>query len=286
MELKLTVLAGAKKGTSIPLKKNEFVIGRSSECALRAGSEAISRRHCLIERTEEGFTVRDLGSRNGTFVNDEKIASATPLSAGDTLRVGPLTFCVEPLQKKAKVASEPAATEAAEAPAEPTHGLKKSKQPPIKGVADVAARLADHGDQETLEDDISRWLIGSEVSTPANSETVNFHVDETRALKRAEVSTVAEEDDTDDTLDARQQDEETEETAESTNGEAEATDDGAKDDDDSNSRWSLFGHGKKNKDSGPGRGKPGKLPQRPEKDKAKDSCEAAANVLREMTRRR
>jgi hypothetical protein len=53
------------------------------------------------------------------------------------------------------------------------------------------------------------------------------------------------------------------------------------------SGWSLFSRGKKTKkDAAPERAKPGKLPRVPDKDKAKDSREAAANVLREMTRRR
>ena len=54
MKLKLVVLAGAKEGLEIPLKKEKFLIGRAKECALRAGSEAISRRHCAITRHEDG----------------------------------------------------------------------------------------------------------------------------------------------------------------------------------------------------------------------------------------
>ena len=92
MKLKLIVLAGAKEGLEIPLKKDKFLIGRAKECALRAGSEAISRRHCAIIHRETGWTVRDLGSRNGTHVNDEKITAEVPLKPGDELRVGPLKF--------------------------------------------------------------------------------------------------------------------------------------------------------------------------------------------------
>src|SRR3972149_1239480 len=92
MELKLIVLAGAKEGTQIPLKKDKFVIGRASECTLRAGSSAISRRHCAIVRKDGVWVVRDLGSRNGTFLNDSAVETPTPLQVGDKLRVGPVHF--------------------------------------------------------------------------------------------------------------------------------------------------------------------------------------------------
>src|SRR5262249_30012328 len=114
MKLKLIVLAGAKEGLEIPLRKDKFLIGRAKECALRAGSEAISRRHCAIIRRETGYTVRDLGSRNGTQVNGEKIAAEVPLKAGDELRVGPLHFRVAERESSA-VVSKPAADPAAAA---------------------------------------------------------------------------------------------------------------------------------------------------------------------------
>src|SRR3954470_11401932 len=133
MKLKLIVLAGAKEGLEIPLKKDKFLIGRAKECALRAGSEAISRRHCAIVRRDSGYTVRDLGSRNGTHVNDEKISTEVPLKDGDELRVGPLTFRVAAAESK-EVA----------APASPQSATPKSdrprKQPPVKNVADVVER--------------------------------------------------------------------------------------------------------------------------------------------------
>src|SRR3954462_8362786 len=102
MKLKLIVLAGAKEGLEIPLKKDKFLIGRAKECALRAGSEAISRRHCAIIQRETGWTVRDLGSRNGTLVNDERINKEVPLKEGDMLRVAPLLFRFVPVKSKPK----------------------------------------------------------------------------------------------------------------------------------------------------------------------------------------
>jgi pSer/pThr/pTyr-binding forkhead associated (FHA) protein len=305
MELKLTVLAGAKKGTAIPLKKDDFVIGRASDCTLRAGSEAISRRHCVIKRAADGFVVSDLGSRNGTFVNDEQIAGETALKIGDTLRVGPLTFCVEAWLRTAKGSDESTEAQAAAsqstehepadveaAPVATSAGLKKTKQPPVKGVSDVAARLAENGgDSDVMENDISRWLIGTDLGKAANNETVNLNIDETRAMRIDKVTTAPEaSDETDDatgdetgdgTANAAAEVDETtgDASAESADVEEEAEGTG--------SGWSLFSRGKKTKkDAAPERAKPGKLPRVPDKDKAKDSREAAANVLREMTRRR
>src|SRR3954467_14026737 len=143
MKLKLIVLAGAKQGLEIPLRKDKFLIGRAKECALRAGSEAISRRHCAIIRRESGYTVRDLGSRNGNHVNDEKITAEVPLKEGDELRVGPLKFRVAARESSAAVPVPPAA--------EPTTSAKPRKQPPVKDVADVVERTISNSDSTSEE---------------------------------------------------------------------------------------------------------------------------------------
>jgi pSer/pThr/pTyr-binding forkhead associated (FHA) protein len=50
-----------------------FLVGRGSDCALQLGSRDISRRHCLLDVDPPMVRIRDLGSRNGTFVNGEII---------------------------------------------------------------------------------------------------------------------------------------------------------------------------------------------------------------------
>lgn len=64
------------------------VIGRDSELSQVVLIDGqVSRAHCVVSREGGGFQVEDLGSRNGTFVNEKKIAK-TPLKHGDTLRIG------------------------------------------------------------------------------------------------------------------------------------------------------------------------------------------------------
>jgi phosphoserine phosphatase RsbU/P len=70
----------------------QFVIGRSPTCQLPLDSEMISREHVRIELDGGGrFRVRDLGSRNKTFVNGEQITE-TLLNAGDVVRAGDRVF--------------------------------------------------------------------------------------------------------------------------------------------------------------------------------------------------
>src|SRR4051812_27434874 len=164
MKLKLVVLAGAKEGLEIPLKKDRFLIGRAKECALRAGSEAISRQHCAITRHADHYTVKDLGSRNGTYVNDSRIAEEVPLAAGNELRVGPLKFRVDILAEKPK--TEAPALSPALPKLAPANGNTK-KQPPVKDMADVVQRTIHKSDSASSEDDVSKWLLGiAEIDGP------------------------------------------------------------------------------------------------------------------------
>jgi pSer/pThr/pTyr-binding forkhead associated (FHA) protein len=259
MELKLIVLAGAKQGLEIPLKKDKFLIGRAKECSLRAGSEAISRRHCAIVRKDDSWTARDLGSRNGTYVNDTRITEEVTLAIGDELRIGPLHFRVATVESiKPAIAQDSPTLEPA---------AKPRKQPPVKDVADVIQRTVSKADGSTSEDDISRWLLGMpDANGEANlNETLTMQLEETKTHSRiSDLSGLANQD-----------------TVEEPSAEQAEADDEAGVEGDSKNGWGLFKRGKTPTD----KKKPGKLPPRPEQQ-SKDSREAAADILREMTRRR
>lgn len=92
MILKLKVTDGSNAGKEIIINKEKFLIGRADDCGLRPHSDAISRRHCVIIKTDKVVGVRDLKSRNGTVVNGEKITGDKRLRNGDSLEVGPLKF--------------------------------------------------------------------------------------------------------------------------------------------------------------------------------------------------
>jgi pSer/pThr/pTyr-binding forkhead associated (FHA) protein len=80
--------------TIFRLRHGTLLIGRSSECGLILASEAVSRRHAELEVSGSTVHVRDLGSRNGTFINDEPVAESA-VSIGDRLKFGLPTFLLQ-----------------------------------------------------------------------------------------------------------------------------------------------------------------------------------------------
>jgi pSer/pThr/pTyr-binding forkhead associated (FHA) protein len=87
--------ASPEQTREIPVDKPEFVIGRASDCELRLRVNEISRRHCIIRLAGGEATLVDLGSSNGSYLNDERVRSQAVLHSGDVIRLGPCSFVVD-----------------------------------------------------------------------------------------------------------------------------------------------------------------------------------------------
>jgi len=92
-----------------PLAKNSNIIGRESDSDIQIDERQVSRRHAEITRTDHKFIIRDLGSKNGTFVNGQAI-SQEPVSIrnGDEIGIAlcaKLTFVAEDATAPIVVAS-------------------------------------------------------------------------------------------------------------------------------------------------------------------------------------
>jgi predicted component of type VI protein secretion system len=92
LQAKLKVVGGRHHGRVIPLATKKFLIGREQDCHLRPNSELVSRHHCVFAVDDFSVHVRDLGSTNGTFVNDQRVRGEVLLNSGDRIRVGKLDF--------------------------------------------------------------------------------------------------------------------------------------------------------------------------------------------------
>ncbi len=94
MDIKLIMFKGDGQRKDIDVTSSTTVIGRGEECALRVPILAVSRKHCELSIDGEELKVKDLGSSNGTYVNNARVNEAT-LKAGDRLMVGPIIFTVQ-----------------------------------------------------------------------------------------------------------------------------------------------------------------------------------------------
>ncbi len=76
------------RGHRIPVRGAETVLGRSPYCSVVINSPLVSRRHCALRAEAHGLVLVDLGSTNGTRLNDRQVTAATVATHGDVLRLG------------------------------------------------------------------------------------------------------------------------------------------------------------------------------------------------------
>lgn len=84
----LTVSGGAMRGLSFRVGRDPQVIGRAPTAHIVLADPHLSRRHATVQLTDEGAWLTDLGSTNGTWLNDQRITGSVPLSDGDVIRLG------------------------------------------------------------------------------------------------------------------------------------------------------------------------------------------------------
>lgn len=109
MKLILSIESGSLAGRTFELEEGSLTLGRGEGCSVRfdpASERVMSKHHCVIERTGEGFAIRDNQSTNGTFHNGQRVESAI-LKDGDDLQFGRNGI-------KARVSVHPSAADTAE----------------------------------------------------------------------------------------------------------------------------------------------------------------------------
>jgi pSer/pThr/pTyr-binding forkhead associated (FHA) protein len=162
MHVRFKVLQGSSEGKEIKIPTPKCVIGREEGCDLRINNDAISRKHCVIVTTENEVMVRDLNSRNGTFVNEDRVAGDAVLLNGDTLRIGTKQF---------EMILEQTAS--------------KPKLPKVADIKEAVARTAQVGaaSNSTSDiEDVSQWLDEADTQEKSrrttDPDTRQFRLDE------------------------------------------------------------------------------------------------------------
>jgi pSer/pThr/pTyr-binding forkhead associated (FHA) protein len=162
MQVRLKILHGSGAGKEVKIPVPKCLIGRGDDCHIKPQSDAVSRKHCVIITTENEVVVRDLNSRNGTFVNGERVGEESVLLTGDSLRVGPLEFELVIEQTAAK-----------------------PKRPKVSDIKEAVARTAEGSSISSTGDlgEVGDWLTeGDEADKErrtADPETRQFRLDDT-----------------------------------------------------------------------------------------------------------
>ncbi len=103
----LIPLVGGGLSRAFIIHEAETILGRQVGAGVRLWDSKVSRQHCKILLTESAAVVVDLGSSNGTFVNDEQVERAE-LHDGDLLRIGDTVFRVRYMDFGEQTASDDA----------------------------------------------------------------------------------------------------------------------------------------------------------------------------------
>jgi len=90
-EAALVVIYGLDLGKKFNLDKPEIIIGRSSKSDIQVDQESVSRSHAKLIQADKHLLLRDLGSTNGTYLNDEPIEEQR-LRDGDLIKIGRTIF--------------------------------------------------------------------------------------------------------------------------------------------------------------------------------------------------
>lgn len=157
MGIKLRVTSGSQAGKDIKIKGSQFLIGRAEDCQLRSNSEKISRHHCLITHEDGLLSIRDMGSKNGTYVNGEKIFGEQELNNHDHLVIGSMEFDVI-------IEAE----------------IKGDKKPKVKSIAEAAARTAEGAHDPN---DLEAWLGDDLFPSQSDDDTAIIDAKEIARLR-------------------------------------------------------------------------------------------------------
>ncbi len=151
LNARLVVVGGEVKTAEIKLRL-PTTIGRGRGSTIMLPHPLVSRQHCEIFEASGRLMVRDLGSLNGTFINNERISEA-PLPTGELLTVGAVTFRA-------------------------VYDVQEGSSPPAV-VANAKTKVPDTDPNGTLRaSDLNKTPPAVKTATDAGSDEVDFNFDE------------------------------------------------------------------------------------------------------------
>lgn len=139
--------------TSIMLTSDRYVIGRDPNCDIVLQEDAVSRQHAILERSGDVWRIRDLGSRNGTFLNGRPVKDSVAVSPGDTVACAKEEL---KLEADLRVTVEIDSTRAKSSDVQLSNREREILKLVAEGLTDVEIALQLHLSRKTVESHLDR----------------------------------------------------------------------------------------------------------------------------------
>ncbi len=152
-KFKIVIQKGPSPGSVIELNDDEISMGRDKSNSLHIDDRALSRNHARMVRTSSGYTLQDLGSTNGTYVNGTVVSGLCPLKDGDTISIGESVELV--YHKEAGAGGEASSTVVMHAPEQRSD---KTEVLPSKSALQAELNKASNAHAEEHRKLFSRWF--------------------------------------------------------------------------------------------------------------------------------
>lgn len=95
MDINLVLLKKDNPHKTFPLPSSVTVIGRRHSCDLCIPLMSVSKKHCQLNHDGGVLKIRDLDSSNGTYLNGKRVDKEAVIQAGNSIKIGPLTFVLQ-----------------------------------------------------------------------------------------------------------------------------------------------------------------------------------------------
>ncbi len=138
MDVRLVMFKDNGERKDFPLGEGITLIGRQDDCDLRIPLSEISRKHAQLIIHEGAVTIRDMGSANGTYINNQRVAEQD-LTPGDHIILGPVVFTVQ-------IDGQPEEVRQVKTRVEPRRPAPRPKAPPVDASAGTEITVLDEDD--------------------------------------------------------------------------------------------------------------------------------------------
>lgn len=153
-------------GQVYQLSQRQTLVGRSRRCAIILSSRLASREHCVLERSGAALTLIELGSKNGTWVNGERVARRRQLATGDEIRIG--SDHLEVIESVRPVEGEPRRQ---------VETQRMARSPAEEGFEDDSTATVDHASVLDLAEVLLETAGGAE-QRPQTTRVILAAIDE------------------------------------------------------------------------------------------------------------